>query len=146
MKECNQCGKCCIHYSNGGLSATQDEIDWWEASRPDIYQYVRDGEIWADPNSGERLKRCPFLHLVDDINEPLTLQNSLRLKKPKQEKYACSIYHDRPDDCRHYPTHIDEMVRDECEMIEVKDLLDPKSAQKKLDTLMANSRPAYSVK
>ncbi|HCX26778.1 MAG TPA: zinc/iron-chelating domain-containing protein, partial [Cellvibrionales bacterium] len=24
MKECNQCGKCCIHYSDGGLSATQD--------------------------------------------------------------------------------------------------------------------------
>jgi hypothetical protein len=35
------------------------------------------------------------------------------------------------------------MVRDECEMIEVKDLLNPKAAQKKLDILMADSRPAY---
>lgn len=28
-------------------------------------------------------------------------------------------------------------------MIEVKDLLDPKIAQKKLDKLMVDSRPAY---
>ena len=136
MKECNQCGKCCIHYSNGGLSATQTEIDWWEASRPDIFQYVHNGEIWVDPASGKPLQRCPFLERVTN-NETSSPNQS------PQEKYTCSIYHDRPDDCRHYPTHIDEMVRDECEMIEVKDLLDPKIAQKKLDRLMADSRPAY---
>jgi hypothetical protein len=33
------------------------------------------------------------------------------------------------------------MVENECEMIEVKDLSDPKQAQKKLDQLMAGSRP-----
>mgnify|MGYP001034303591 FL=1 len=143
MKECNQCGKCCIHYSNGGLSATQDEIDWWEASRPDIYQYVLNGEIWVNPSNGEHLKRCPFLQLVDNGIDSSRKDASSSLNQPQPEKYSCSIYHDRPDDCRHYPTHIDEMVRDECEMIEVKDLLDPKSAQKKLDILMADSRPAY---
>ena len=136
MKECNQCGKCCIHYSNGGLSATQAEIEWWEASRPDIFQYVRNGEIWVDPNSGELLQRCPFLGL-----EPKSKTSTAN--NPPQDKYICSIYHDRPDDCRHYPTHINEMVRDGCDMIEVKDLLNPKSAQKKLDILMANSRPAF---
>ena len=136
MKECNQCGKCCIHYSNGGLSATQAEIDWWEASRPDIFRYVRNGEIWVDPSSGEPLQRCPFLELVPSSTNSSVTHSS-------QDKYICSIYHDRPDDCRHYPTHIDEMIRDSCEMIEVKDLLNPKAAQKKLDILMANSRPAF---
>ena len=133
MKECNQCGKCCIHYSNGGLSATQAEIDWWEASRPDIFQYVSNGEIWVDPNNGKALKRCPFLGLAASSSN----------NKNSQDKYICSIYHDRPDDCRHYPTHIDEMLRDGCEMIEVKDLLNTKTAQKQLDRLMADSRPAY---
>ena len=136
MKECNQCGKCCIHYSNGGLCATQQEIDWWEASRPDIFQYVRDGEMWVDPKTGEALQRCPFLKLAASIAK-------MSSPEPLQDKYICSIYHDRPDDCRQYPTHIDEMVRDECEMIEVKDLLNRKRAQKKLDQLMTDSRPPY---
>ncbi len=35
------------------------------------------------------------------------------------------------------------MVRDECEMIEAVDLLRPKMAQRKLDKLMADSRPAF---
>ncbi|HHJ18661.1 MAG TPA: YkgJ family cysteine cluster protein, partial [Gammaproteobacteria bacterium] len=28
MKECNQCGKCCIKYSDGGLSASSSEIEF----------------------------------------------------------------------------------------------------------------------
>ena len=35
------------------------------------------------------------------------------------------------------------MVKDECEMLEKKDLLNPKQAQKALDKLMADSRPAF---
>jgi len=34
------------------------------------------------------------------------------------------------------------MVRDECEMIEVIDLTNPKQAQLKLDILMKDSRPS----
>lgn len=34
------------------------------------------------------------------------------------------------------------MIRDECEMIEVVDLSNHKYAQKKLDILMADSRPS----
>ncbi|MFA0708583.1 YkgJ family cysteine cluster protein, partial [Vibrio sp. 10N.222.48.A3] len=40
------------------------------------------------------------------------------------------------------PSLINEMVRDECEMIEVVDLQDTKKAQRKLDLLMKDSRPS----
>lgn len=125
MKNCNQCGKCCINYSDGGLSVTADEIEFWEEYRPDIYHYVRDGKIWMDPKSGQQLSYCPWLE-----------------KLPEQKKYTCSIYKDRPDDCKHYPVTIEQMVKDDCEMLEEKDLLRPKQAQKKLDILMIDSRPA----
>lgn len=77
-----------------------------------------------DPNSGKQLILCPWLR-----------------KLPNQNKYICDIYEDRPDDCKYYPTTIKEMIRDECEMLEVHDLANPKQAQKTLDNLMAGSRP-----
>ncbi len=124
MKECNQCGKCCINYSDGGLSASASEIAWWEIFRPDIHQYVSDGEIWMSPVTGKQLQRCPWL-------QPL----------PGQNKYSCSIYHDRPDDCKYYPVTIEQMRNDQCEMLEVRDLAKPGQAQKTLDKLMLDSRP-----
>ena len=123
MKDCNQCGKCCIVYADGGLSASQQEIDAWEENRPDILAYVRNGQIWFNPETGERLSYCPFL-----------------TKDAGQKKYSCSIYDDRPDDCRLYPSNIDEMVRDQCEMLEPADLANPAKAQRTLDELMAESR------
>jgi len=128
MKECNQCGKCCIKYGDGALSATEDEIYLWEIFNPDIFQYVKNDDIWFDPQTGEKLTKCPFLEIIPSKNPSI----------PK--KYTCSIYLDRPEDCRHYPSLIAEMIRDECEMIEVIDLDKPKKAQTKLDTLMKNSR------
>ncbi len=127
MKACNQCGKCCIHYSDGGLSATSAEIDWWETHRPDIFEYVRDSQIWVSPVTGKPLTRCPWLEKV-----------------PDQEKYVCGIYHDRPDDCKHYPVDIDQMIRDGCEMLEPRDLVNAKKAQQTLDLLMSDSRPPLS--
>ena len=127
MKECNQCGKCCINYSDGGLSASASEIEDWETFSPEIARYVRDGKIWISPDTGQQLKRCPWLQ-----------------KLPKQNKYSCRIYHHRPEDCRHYPVTIEDMVKDECEMLEVQDLTAPKDAQIKLDKLMADSRPPVS--
>jgi len=62
-------------------------------------------------------------------------------KLPGQHKYICRIYHNRPDDCRHYPVTIDDMARDECEMLEARDLTNRKQAQRTLDKLMADSRP-----
>jgi Fe-S-cluster containining protein len=124
VKECNQCGKCCTKYADGGLSATTSEIQWWESFRPEIFSYVSGGKIWISPVTGKQLLRCPWLS-----------------KLPDQEKYICRIYHDRPDDCKHYPVEIDQMVRDECEMLEVRDLANPKQAQRKLDIIMSDSRP-----
>lgn len=132
LKECNQCGKCCIHYSDGGLSASAQDIAGWETFNPEIAAYVVDGKIWMDPASGKQLARCPWLEELPftDGAEPI--------------KYGCSIYHDRPEDCRHYPTSVTEMIRDECEMIEIQDLDSQKQAQISLDKLMADSRPPLS--
>ena len=109
---------------NGGLSASAEEIDWWEIYRPDIARYVEDGKIWIDPSTGEYFARCPWLQ-----------------KSPDGRKYACEIYEDRPEECRHYPIDIAQMVRDDCEMLEPRDLVDIKRAQIKLDLLMIDSRP-----
>ncbi len=130
MKACNQCGKCCIKYGDGDLSATQEEIDLWEIFNPEIFKFVKGSEIWFDPESGLRLKKCPFLGLEDKTT--LLAAN----------KYTCSIYLDRPEDCSHYPSLIAEMIRDECEMIDAADIEKPKQAQIKLDVLMKDSRPA----
>lgn len=129
MKECTQCGKCCLLYGDGGLSASTEEIGAWEIFNPAIAEYVADGKIWMDPDTGEQLARCPWLELLpaDSKNGP--------------DKYGCRIYQDRPEDCRHYPGSITEMVRDGCEMIEVRDLDAPEQAQKTLDQLMSDSRP-----
>lgn len=124
MKDCNQCGKCCVKYSNGGLSASTSEIELWEIFKPEIYQYVSDGKIWVNPETGEQIERCPWLR-----------------KMPNQEKYTCDIYYDRPDDCKYYPVTIEQMEQDECEMLEEQDLAKPKQAQKILDKLMSESRP-----
>lgn len=129
MKACNQCGKCCLKYSQGGLSATSDEIDFWEKHRPDIYKYVKRGEIWMDPVSKEPLDVCPWLSVVPSTSGSKT-------------KYQCDIYDDRPDDCKYYPVTVSEMILDECEMLEPKDLVNTKQAQKKLDFIMIDSRPA----
>ncbi|MCG0022060.1 YkgJ family cysteine cluster protein [Vibrio parahaemolyticus] len=128
MKDCNQCGKCCIKYGDGDLAATQEEIDLWELFNPDIFEYVKDGRIWFDPETREQLHSCPFLELAP------------KSSAGEKDKYTCSIYLNRPEDCRHYPSLIDEMVQDECEMIEVTDLENPKKAQKQLDKLMCLSR------
>ncbi len=130
MKDCNQCGKCCIKYGDGALSATTEEIELWEIFQPEIYKFVQNNEIWFDPETGAKLTRCPFLEVESNTNPQAA------------KKYTCSIYLDRPEDCRHYPSLIAEMIRDECEMIEITDLNKTKQAQRKLDELMKDSRPA----
>ena len=129
MKACTQCGKCCIDYSDGGLSVSAEELEHWALFRPDIAEFVREGEIWFDPHTGRRIKRCPWL--VEETGGD-----------GMASRYSCSIYFDRPNDCRYYPVSITDMVRDGCEMIEPKDLQDKKLAQSKLDILMQDSRPA----
>ncbi len=79
-----------------------------------------------DPDTGKQLELCPWLR-----------------KLPNENKYSCGIYYDRPDDCKFYPVSIEDMIKDECEMLEERDLNNPKQAQKTLDKLMADSRPAF---
>ena len=54
--------------------------------------------------------------------------------------YTCSSYLDRPEDCRHYPSLVSEMIRDECEMIEPIDVKNQTRAQHKLNIIMLDSR------
>ena len=124
MKSCNQCGKCCIKYSNGGLSASDDEIKHWDIFNPEVYDFVNNGKIWMNPQTGEQLEICPWL-------------------RKEKNLYTCDIYFDRPNDCKYYPVSIEQMINDECEMIEERDLEKPEQAQKKLDKLMADSRPPF---
>jgi Fe-S-cluster containining protein len=126
VKECNLCGKCCTKYSDGGLSASASEIEFWNNYRPAIYRYVGDGNIWMSPETGKQLTLCPWLS-----------------KLPDQNKYICDIYYDRPDDCKYYPVTIDQMVIDGCEMLEAQDLANPKQAQKTLNKLLADNRPPF---
>ena len=116
MKPCNQCGKCCLRYGAQSLAITREEIERWEIERPDIFAYVSENRIWFDPKSGEPLERCPWL---------------VGTSPP----YTCSIYLDRPEDCRSYPADLDDMIRDECEMLESKDLADPETAKIRLREL-----------
>ena len=124
MKSCNSCGRCCETAGDGGLSATAAEIDWWETHRPDIARYAQDGKIWIDPATGEYFPRCPWLK-----------------PSPAGNGTVCEIYDDRPEDCRHYPVDIAQMISDECEMLEPRDLKNLRRAQRKLDEMMIDSRP-----
>ena len=131
MQACNQCGKCCIHYADGGLSATAQEIDDWEVFNPEIARYVFKGQIWFDPNTHQALSRCPWLVALPSPARHTTLSSDQPLK------YGCSIYHNRPEDCRQYPVNIADMQRDGCEMLQLSDLENPQKAQRALDNLIA---------
>lgn len=104
------------------------EVELWETFRPDIEKYVYEGRIWINPETREQLSQCPWLRRV-----------------PDQDKYTCGIYMDRPDDCKFYPVTIAQMVEDECEMLEVKDLDNTKQAQTLLNKIMIDSRPPYEL-
>ncbi|MFY0701091.1 MAG: YkgJ family cysteine cluster protein [Bermanella sp.] len=123
MKDCNSCGKCCIKYSNGGLSASKAEIEVWQEESPEIAAYVHQGQIWHDPKTKQLIELCPFLE-----------------NAPNSNVYTCAIYYNRPDDCRYYPSTFEEMIADGCEMVEAKDLKNPKKARQTLDIIMSDSR------
>ncbi|MFT5259397.1 MAG: hypothetical protein ACI9J2_001879 [Saprospiraceae bacterium] len=80
MKACNSCGKCCIKYSNGDLSASDQDLESWESLRPEIYRYVRDGKIWMDPATGKQegkgVRSCNHAFLLSLWRDSL-LSNAL---------------------------------------------------------------------
>ena len=100
----------------------------WETFRPNIAKYVSAGNIWIDPTTGKQIEICPWLRQV-----------------PDQARYTCDIYNDRPDDCKFYPVTVTQMIEDECEMLELKDLHEPKQAQKELNKIMVDSRPPHEL-
>lgn len=128
MQNCNQCGKCCTKYGAANLDTNQQEIEMWALFNPEIFQYVKNDKLWFDPKTGEQLRQCPFLELAS------------KTFPQEKDKYTCSIYHDRPQDCRHYPSLISEMINDGCEMLEPADKQNHFKAQKTLDILMIDSR------
>lgn len=131
MQECNSCGKCCIKYSDGDLSASDEDLEMWNLFQPDIAEYVKNGLIWFSPQTGKQLSLCPFLRETQSV------------KEPTRTLYTCDIYYDRPEDCRFYPVTVKQMINDECEMLEAGDLANPKQAQQTLDNLLEDSRPSY---
>ncbi|MGJ8682648.1 YkgJ family cysteine cluster protein [Paraglaciecola sp.] len=131
MKECTQCGKCCVKYADGDLSASDNDLDMWKLFRPDIAEYTKGGLIWFSPQNGKRLSFCPFL------------RENIHPDQADKKLYTCDIYHDRPEDCRFYPVTIQQMLNDECEMLESNEVLEPVKAQATLDRLMKDSRPSY---
>jgi len=118
-------GNAVLNTGGGGLSASEDEIDFWDVFNPEIFKYVLNGKIWFNPDTGKQIAICPWLR-----------------KAPNKNIYTCYIYYDRPDDCKFYPVTIEQIIQDECEMIEDRVLTNPKQAQISLDKLMADSRPA----
>jgi len=75
-------------------------------------------EYCAAPDTGKQIELC-----------------SRPGKAPNQNKSAGNIYYDRPDDRKQYPSTIDDMALDKCEMLEEKDQSNAEPAQKELDTL-----------
>ena len=121
MKPCNSCGKCCIKYGNGQLSASEDDIRIWDSLRPEISAYVRNGNIWHDPHTGASLSSCPWLRTVEGV-----------------DAYHCAIYFDRPEDCRVYPSTVNDMLKDGCEMLDEGDKKDLKLAHVNLSKFVTS--------
>ena len=112
MRECNSCGKCCIKYGKGRLSASREDLNLWQSFKPEISAYVKNEQIWHSPTTGELLNKCPWLRFEEG-----------------QTHYTCAIYFDRPEDCRIYPTNVADMIADQCEMLEEVDLIDMRKSE-----------------
>ena len=86
--ECQCCGACCLQFS--WLSAQPEDI--LQYADMYIYSILGEADLWIHPETGEGLRRCPFLRKVR--NKPM---------------YRCKIYDTRPMACRWFP----QLVYDE---------------------------------
>ena len=110
MKACTQCGKCCTN-SNfmGSLSATAEDLERWRREeRWDILAWcgiIDDwADLWVSPRTGDEAERCPFVR-----------------KQRGKDKYDCLIYETRPEVCREFPYHVEQMKFCGCEMLDKGD-------------------------
>jgi Fe-S-cluster containining protein len=91
---CSNCGRCCKEEGSGFTMMPSDYRRWKRQGRHDILRYVSQyeghadyGDIWVDwidPETGEVLGHCPFLHKVH------------------REKYTCAIHHTKPTICKRF--------------------------------------------
>jgi len=102
---CTRCGKCCTNenYMMTLTASAKDVARWRREGRDDILRYVAQVglgfyDLWVD--DGVELARCPFLR-----------------KDRGAATYRCRIHETRPETCRRYPVSYEQMVADECEII-----------------------------
>ena len=84
---CRACGCCCDAFG-GVLHASQADLKRWkELGREDLLAHAGEtGWLWLDPETGQRLQRCPFL------------------SRNSESQALCAIHEIKPDICRAYPT------------------------------------------
>lgn len=86
-RQCLQCGQCCESFGGHLQASPHDLKRWREHGRQDLIDMTnRLGWIWVDPATKELISPCPHL----DRSDP--------------EHKRCTIYEDRPEICRDYPT------------------------------------------
>lgn len=97
---CTQCGKCCEKYGHS-LQATAADIEQWRRKAPWILDYVDEdlGDLWINPVTRDEVYRCPWIGSA-------------------QGKAVCRIYEHRPAVCRNYPVDIEQMRKDDCEIVQ----------------------------
>ncbi|TAL16249.1 YkgJ family cysteine cluster protein [bacterium] len=83
---CRQCGACCERWGGTLLASESDVAAWKSEGREDLLSRVGPmGEIWLDPSTGIREKRCPYL------------------SRASSGLAACLINGQKPLMCRQYP-------------------------------------------
>ena len=95
---CQQCGNCCLELGHT-LELNLDEAKKWEEFDDIVfsnfgYHFLTDfmeimpelqcADLWFHPETGDELRRCPFL-------------------RKRNQKYRCLIYNLRPDACKIFP-------------------------------------------
>ncbi len=84
---CRACGCCCEAFGGFLRASEADRERWKELGRDDLLAHAGEtGWLWLDPETGQRLPRCPYL-----------VRNS-------EDRALCAIHDIKPNICRAYPT------------------------------------------
>ncbi len=84
---CRACGCCCEAFGGFLRASEADRERWKELGRDDLLAHAGEtGWLWLDPETGQRLPRCPYL-----------VRNS-------EDQALCAIHDIKPNICRAYPT------------------------------------------
>ncbi|GAB4246676.1 YkgJ family cysteine cluster protein [Deferrisoma sp.] len=84
---CRSCGRCCELFGATLTASPKDLERWRREGRDDLLARASPlGRLWFDPDTGQRLPRCP--HLV----------------RIAPGRARCRIHATKPQICRDYPT------------------------------------------